>query len=363
MPQGSVLGPLLFLVYINDITTVVNSPIRLFADDTTIYTIVDNPVATAEVLNRDLESMSQWANDWLLKFSPPKTEALYISKKKKNINKPTLNLSNTAIKEVEAHKHLGVTLTNDLSWNKHISDLAVSANRILDVFNTFKYKLDRRSLERLYFTYVRPKLEYASIVWDNIPKYLIDLLEDVQVRAARIICGATINTSRSMIYKELGWETLQERRKNQRLISMFKIQNGMAPKYLLHSLPESHETGYALRNNNSIPDFRARVNTFQNSFFPQTIKDWNLLPGAVKNSPSLNSFKQKLKDTKHKPPDWYYSGERKWSIIHSRLRLLCSGLNDHLFSQLHVTDDPSCACGNGRETTKHFLLKCPMYHT
>ena len=131
--------------------------------------------------------------------------------------------------------------------------MAVSANRILDVFNAFKYKLDRKSLERLYFTYVRPKLEYGSIVWDNIPKYLADLLEDVQIRAARIVCGATINTSRSLINKELGWETLEQRRKIQRLVSMYKIQNDIAPKYLCDSLPESHETGYDLRNN----DFNA----------------------------------------------------------------------------------------------------------
>ena len=239
----------------------------------------------------------------------------------------------------------------------------MSAHRTLDVLNAFKYKLDRKSLERLYFTYVRPKLEYGSIVWDNIPRYLVDLLEDVQIRAARIICGATINTSRSMIYKELGWETLQERRKNQRLIAMYKIKNDTAPQYLCDSLPKPHETGYALRNNDSLPNFRARINIFQNSFFPQTIRDWNLLPESQRNSPSLNVFKQKLKDTKHKPPDWYYSGERKLSIIHSRLRLLCSGLNDHLFSQLHVIDDPSCPCGNGRETTRHYLLECPLYNT
>ena len=361
VPQGSVLGPLLFLVYINDITTVVNSPIRLFADDTTLYTIVDNPIATAEVLNRDLTSMEQWANKWLLKFSPSKTESLYISMKKKNINKPTLKLNEIAIKEIESHKHLGITLSTDLSWNKHINDLAVSANRILDVLNAFKYKLDRKSLERLYFTYVRSKLEYGSIVWDNLPKYLSDLLEDVQARAARIICGATINTSRSMIYKELGWETLQERRKIQRLVTMYKIQNGIAPSYLCNSLPEPHETGYTLRNNDLLPTFRSRINIFQKSFFPRTINDWNLLSSDIRNSSSLYSFKLKLKDIKHKPPDWFYHGERKWSMIHSRLRLLCSELNDHLFSHLHVIDDPSCPCGNGRETAKHFLLECPLF--
>ena len=92
---------------------------------------------------------------------------------------------------------------------------------------------------------------------------------------------------------------------------MFKIQNGIAPKYLCDSLPEPHETGYDLRNNDSIPTFGTRTNILHNSFFPNTIKDWNNLPASTKNAPSLDSFKQKLKDTKHKPPDWYYSGKKK----------------------------------------------------
>ena len=84
VPQGSVLGPLLFLIYINDITFEAQSAeIRLFADDTILYLFVDNPVASAQALNEDLERMNNWASQWLVKFSPHKTKTMNISKKKK----------------------------------------------------------------------------------------------------------------------------------------------------------------------------------------------------------------------------------------------------------------------------------------
>ncbi len=361
VPQGSVLGPLLFLIYINDIASVVQNEIRLFADDTILYMEVDSPSVTAQSLNSDLNSMMDWADKWLIKFSPPKTVTLNLSKKRKKLPRPPLVMNTVPVRNVDSHKHLGVTLASDLSWNEHINNLAVSANRLIDVFNVFKYKLDRRSLEKLYFTFVRSKLEYASIVWDNCPQYLINLLEDVQLRAAKVICGATNRTSRALIYKELGWQTLQTRRKDHRLATMYKIMHNSTPDYLCSPIPVNNEHIYHLRNAKETPGVKARTSAFQNSFYPQTIKDWNELDYEIKNAPSIGSFKKKLKETKHKPPDWFYSGDRKCSIIHARMRMLCSSLNEHLYSHLHVIDNPECQCGSYRETAKHFLLECPMF--
>jgi hypothetical protein len=362
VPQGSVLGPLMFLIYINDITSVVQSNIRLFADDTTLYVDVDDPTAASQALNGDLDGMSQWANQWLIQFSPPKSVTLNITRKKKKIPKPELKLGGQTLKEVQAHKHLGVTITHDLSWNDHINNIAITANKLLDILNAYKYKLDRKSLERIYLTYIRPKLEYASIVWDNIPIYFEDLLENVQIRAAKIISGATSRTSHALIYKEIGWETLKERRKQQRLITLYKIINNLAPQYLSDSLPANSEQVYNLRNiDHNIRNFNARTSAFQNSFYLKTIREWNSLKIEIRNSPTVSVFKNKIKTIKDKPPDQYYSGNRRLAIIHARLRMFCSGLNDHLFSQLHVIDSPECPCGNGRETSKHYLLVCVLF--
>ena len=221
VPQGSVLGPLLFLIYINDITSVIQSEVRLFADDTVLYIDVEDPTACANLLNTDLANMTDWANQWLVQFSPPKTVTLNISKKRKKLHKPPLIMDNTVIKEVKSHKHLGVTLSHDLGWKEHIESICISANQCLDVLNAFKYKLDRATLERLYFSYVRSKLEYSNILWDNCTKFEKDLLESVQLRAAKIVSGAINRTSRELIYKELDLASLEERRLKQCLGTIY----------------------------------------------------------------------------------------------------------------------------------------------
>ena len=362
VPQGSVLGPLLFLIYINDITSVIQSEVRLFADDTILYVYVDNPTESADALNSDLANMSDWANQWLVKFSPPKTVTLNISKKKNKLPKPALVMDNTVLKEVHSHKHLGLTISNDLSWKEHIENITVSASQCLDVLNACKYKLDKETLERLYFTFVRSKLEYASIVWDNCSKSEKEILENVQLRAAKIVSGAINRTSRELIYRELGWDSLEERRKRQRLITMFKIKHDIAPVYL-QSVIQIKDIRYNLRNQGRIPPMKCRTAALHNSFYPQTINDWNNLDPLIRKSDDLETFKRLLvqKSSVKKVPEWFYSGKRYPSLIHGRLRMLCSLLKDHLFSHIHVIDSPQCPCGDPRETTKHFLLECPLF--
>ena len=154
--QGSVLGPLLFLIYINDITTAVqSSEVRLFADDTILYVFIDNPVRSAQALNDDLLRIDEWANQWLVRFSAPKTKTMIISKKKKQPICPPLVMNGAVLQEVKSHKHLGVTLSDNLSWNAHVEDLVINAGKCLDVLNALKYKLDRSTLEKLYFAFIR----------------------------------------------------------------------------------------------------------------------------------------------------------------------------------------------------------------
>jgi hypothetical protein len=164
VPQGSVLGPLLFLIFINDITHIIRRcKIRLFADDTCLFIEVDEPAAAAEALNEDLTNIQEWAEKWLVTFSPPKTEGLLITNKAPR-NHPELYLNNQRIAEVKHHKHLGIYLSHNLSWNKHAEETAKKANRCLGILRPLKFLLDRASLETLYNSFIRPILEYADIV-------------------------------------------------------------------------------------------------------------------------------------------------------------------------------------------------------
>ena len=108
VPQGSILGPLLFLLYINDIVHEINSNIRLFADDTSLYLIVEFPDSAAQILNIDLERIGNWASKWLVTYNPDKTEAMLLSRKTDKVVHPTLFLNEVPIQEVISHKHLGL---------------------------------------------------------------------------------------------------------------------------------------------------------------------------------------------------------------------------------------------------------------
>lgn len=364
VPQGSVLGPLLFLIYINDITFATqSSEIRLFADDTILYLYVDNPVSNARALNNDLDLISKWASEWLIKFSPAKTKSMIMTKKKHKLNYPPLEMGGTKLENVECHKHLGVSISKDLSWNEHIENIVVNAGKCLDVLNALKFKLNRKTLETLYFAFIRSKLEYANIVWDNCNKQLSDLVESVQYRAAKIVSGAIHRTSHKIVYKELGWESLEERRRKQRLNVFYKAVSGEAPAYLKDAIPQpnAEQNRYSLRNEHNYTPPRTRTSAFHNSFFCKTIRDWNNLPSNTQTSESFDSFKLKLNSENVKAPEWLQSGERYPSIIHARLRMLCSPLNDHLYSTVHVIDSPKCLCGHFRENNKHYLLDCPLY--
>ena len=370
VPQGSVLGPLLFLIFMNDITFVTQfCKIRLFADDTCLFIEVDNPDLGTQQLNTDLESINDWAKKWLVTFSPPKTEEMIISNKK-NQNYPPLQLNNHTIKTVRDHKHLGITFSKDLSWKVHIQEIAKKANRRLGILQPLKYKLDRKSLEVLYKSFVRPLLEYGDVIW-HIPdphNHLLNTLDKVHKTAAKLITGATTRCQTTDLLKEAGWESLAERRIQHRVALMFNITTGTAPPYLQDIAPTTvqQRTTYNLRNRGDLDQPMARLVPFANSFFPATTKLWNTMPDAIKNSTSPDSFKYNYLKTYPRPPrnELYYLGTRKESICHAKLRIGCSPLNSHLHNYLHVIDSPKCICPLGLdETTEHFLLHCPIYMT
>ena len=368
VPQGSVLGPLLFLIFINDITYVIrHCKIRLFADDTCLYIEVDDPEEAAVALNHDLTNIQKWADRWLITFSPPKTEDMVISNKRPRPH-PELKLDGETIKKVTSHKHLGVHLTNDLSWNKHAEETAKKANKCLGVIRPLKHRLDRRSLETLYTSYVRPVIEYADVVWD-VPadnRHTLKILDKVQKEAAKIVSGATSRCSTAELHNELGWEPLAKRRKLHRASMMHKVELGLAPTYLQELIPDRVQarTRYNLRNTEDRDVPLARISAYSNSFFPAATRQWNDLHRTTKNSLTPNAFKRNYLNQNPRPkqnPN-FYRGTRSNQVTFAKLRLGCSQLHHDLHSKLHVRDNPLCNCHMGvPETAEHFFFKCPRY--
>ena len=365
VPQGSVLGPLLFLVFINDITSVVNCNIKLFADDTTIYVTVDDPDSAAETLNSNLSAISQWAKQWLITFSPPKTESMIVTRKR-NVNHPDLFFDGSKITNVHTHKHLGVSLSDDLKWEDHVNDTVIKAGKRADILSRLMYTLDRQTLEIMYKSFIRPILEYGDVLLSNITEGQSYKIECVQKRCGRIVSGAIRGTSRDTLYRELGWESLTQRRDKHRVFLLHKIVHGNAPNYLKDILPNNvgTRTLYSLRNavNIDTDPFKTRTVTFYKSFFPDTIRVWNMLDPRLRSITDLDQFKIHFCKNDPKPIKSYYLGQRKLNIILARIRMNCSLLGAHLYSH-GIINSPKCVCGHSKEDSLHYFFTCPLFAT
>lgn len=363
VPQGSTLGPLMFLVYINDITDNITGNIRLFADDTILFQIDDPPGTSSQTLNNDLQTIHKWAEQWIVTFNPEKTELLHITNKRSSQDMPPVFFNNVQVENVKTHKHLGLILNKNLSWTAHIDEIATKAAKRLSLLNKSKNLLSRQTLEIMYKSYVRPTMEYGSLIWHNCTASDSDRLENLQLQAARIVTGAPRGTSHANLYNEVGWQTLASRRENSQLVMFFKIINNLAPEYLCQLAPPciANLTQYNLRNRNNLSVPNTRTENFKNSFINHASRLWNELDADLRNSNTISQFKSRLQIKSSKQISiYYYLGTRKVNILLSQLRLGMSSLGQHLVNR-HLSNDGSCSCGNGVESTCHYFLYCTNY--
>ena len=163
VPQGSVVGPLLFCIYINDIVEDIESVIKLFADDTSMYLCLENPHIRADILNNDLEKIMQWANKWKIEFNERKTELMNITRNK-NHQFQSLSFGRTILEDTHSHKHLGIIFQNNCKWESHIKMLIAKCRCQVACLRSFKYRLSRKALETMYWSFILPQLDYADVI-------------------------------------------------------------------------------------------------------------------------------------------------------------------------------------------------------
>ena len=162
VPQGSILGPLLFLIYVDDIVNNIESQILLFADDTSLFEIIDDP-ATFIRINNDLEKLNNWAQTWLVTFNPKKTKYMIFSKKLTKDVHPPLILANKCLDQVSQHCQLGIVLHEDMSWNSHITKICDKAGKRLSAMIRIADKLNKQTKLNIYISFIRPILEYGNV--------------------------------------------------------------------------------------------------------------------------------------------------------------------------------------------------------
>ena len=216
----------------------------------------------------------------------------------------------------------------------------------------------------MYKSFILPQFDYSDIVWDNCSGTFSNMLENLHLEAIRIILGAVRGTSHEKLYKESGFFTLKERRKRHKLLMFHKMINHQCPGYLSNLVPPlvSTTNPYHRRRPHErvIPAHKTELSA--NSFIPSTTQLWNTLPQTIQTNPSISLLKKYLSTNDTMIPVYYYFGTRKEQVKHCRLRLAISDLNYDLFRR-HLLEDPMCSCGYTAETSKHFLLHCPLYNS
>jgi hypothetical protein len=277
VPQGSVLGPLLFLIFINDISDEVKAEIRLFADDCIIYKAVkenSDGVAIQESINAVLK----WCKGNRMKLNSEKSQLVQFTRRRTPFHFQ-YKVGSTGLKSEKTCKYLGVTIANDINWRMQVEGVVSKANRTLNFISRVCKQMNKSAKEMAYKSLVRPLLEYACTVWDPWQIDLIKQLEKVQNRGARFVLKSYRKSdSVSEMIRQLGWEPLASRRKNARLGNLFKAVN---------HLPGWEEIGDRLTEPNYIGRndhaFKIREDFYKTnvgyySYVPRTVRDWNALP-------------------------------------------------------------------------------------
>ena len=289
VPQGSVLGPVLFLLYINDIITDVDSKINLFADDCALYREIKSS-EDAFALQNDLDRLYRWSCDWDMDFNVTKCFSMSVTLKK-NIIASEYYISDDLVEKVQSYKYLGVYICNDMRWNKTIDLVVGKANRSLGLLRRNFSTCSRQIREKLYFALVRPHVEYACEVWSPHTAELKHRIEMVQKNGARFVMGDyRQRSSVTELLLHLKWDSLELRRSLFQLKYVHKMfTNQVALKPLdFFSLAAFRMTRGS--HSKKIMSKFGRVDAVKFSFFFSIIPIWNSLPDNIVNQCNSESF-------------------------------------------------------------------------
>ena len=246
-----------------------NSNVKLFADDTSLFSVVDDITDSANLLNSDLSKINEWALQWKMSFNPDpikQAQEIIFSRKTSKRNHPGLMFDNNIVNLTTNHKHLGM------------------------IFDSKK-----TSLITIYKLFARPHLDYDDIIYDQtFNESFHQRIESIQYNAAIAITGAIKGTSSERFYQELGLESLRSRSRRwlRKLCLFYKIYKNKSLSYLYDLIPDRVKF-YSARSSqiDNISNIKTSSNFFRNSFFPSTITEWNKLDCDIRNSDSLNIFK------------------------------------------------------------------------
>lgn len=300
VPQGSVLGPLLFIIYINDIDAAVDTihcSLLKFADDTKGIRTVNSDY-DAKQLQKDLDNLSKWSSDWQMLFNLDKCHILHFGKSNP---RHQYNINGHPLLAVDEEKDLGILINSSCTPSKQVSAAALKGNQVLgQLMRAFTYR-DRYTFIKLYKQYVRPHLEYCIQAWSPWLQQDIDILENVQRRAVKAVSG--LSGSYEQRLSSLDLLSLQHRRQRGDMIETFKILKQIddidqSHFFSLSASNHHYATRQATLMHDSLPvpslglvKGPCKLALRANFFSQRVVAPWNALTADVKNSSDVNAFK------------------------------------------------------------------------
>ena len=303
VPQGSCLGPLLFLIYINDLPQAVqDSSVTMYADDTSLCHQSYDLTQLNEAINSDLKKLETWLNGNKLSLNVAKTHSMLISTKQKGSSLRSRNealelkIRENELEVVQKTKYLGVQIDCNLDWKEQIKAVSIKVSRAIGFLKHAKSFLPMASLKTLYTGIVEPHFRYCCSVWGCAGSTDINQLQKLQNRAARIITKSSFDTPSRPLITELGWKTVEELIGNESKTMVFKSLNDLAPQYLCNLFTKNSACSSRIlrKTETDLRLPKKRSANGQKCFYFRGAKLWNSLPAESKTASSLGSFKKSI---------------------------------------------------------------------
>jgi retron-type reverse transcriptase len=301
VPQGSILGPLLFLIYVNDISNA-SSLLHfiMFADDTTVFMSNKSIDVLVKTINVELKFVGEWFKANKLSLNLVKTNfILFCSKRKTELNSDcniAVNIDNQCLARVSSTKFLGVHIDELLTWREHIAVISKKISKNIGIISRIRHLLPRHILVNLYYTLIYPYLSYCNLVWASTYRTRLTILTTLQKRVVRIIMNVPYRTNTRSLFYNLKILPFEYINKLQVGLFMYKLQ--------AHQIPASFDNWFC-KNSEVHDHFTRSATNYHQRRVHTTARQhsigicgpllWNSLPNDLKNLPTVYQFKRKLK--------------------------------------------------------------------